>query len=173
MPGLQEKLNLIHRKQLFLFLALLLPVAVFVFLKLFGRNEFNVRALHQDSIPVSSADCQIRYTTPYRVADSVMRHIKRNVTDSLFVVYFDATPAEAMERLSVEFQADALAMMPARDVTASADMVFLKTCILLMEKDMSVILIDHKNRIRGYYDGADRDDVDRLIVEIKIILKKY
>lgn len=139
---------------------------------MFGRNEFNVPALHQDSIPVRSVDCHIRHTTPYRVADSVMAHIKGNANDSLFVVYFDATPGEAMERLSVEFQADALAIIPAPDVGA-ADMSFLKTCILLMEKEMSVALIDHNNRIRGYYDGADRDDVDRLIVEIKIILKKY
>jgi hypothetical protein len=39
--------------------------------------------------------------------------------------------------------------------------------------EASVALVDHKNRIRGYYDGKDRDEVDRLIVEMKIILKQY
>lgn len=163
---------MMRKKQLFLFIALLLPIAVFVFLKMFGRNEFNVPVLHQDSIPVNSRDCNIRYTTPYRVADSLMSRIKRNGSDSLFAIYFEGTPGEAMERLFVEFGADALAIIPSRDVGA-ADLTFLKTCILLMEKQMSVALIDHNNRIRGYYDAADREDVDRLIVEIKIILKKY
>jgi hypothetical protein len=42
-----------------------------------------------------------------------------------------------------------------------------------MSGDTSVALVDHKNRIRGYYDGIDRDEADRLIVEMKIILKQY
>lgn len=148
-------------------------MAVFVFLKLFGRNEFHVPPLHQDTIPVSKADCHLRYMTPYRVADSVMAELKSNASDSLFVIYFDPAPAEAMERLAVEFNADPLAIFPAQDLVNIPDLNFLKTCILLMEDETSVALLDHRNRVRGYYDGADRDDVDRLIVEIKIILKKY
>lgn len=32
------------------------------------------------------------------------------------------------------------------------------------------VLVDQKRRIRGYYNGTDPEDVDRLLVEIKILL---
>jgi protein SCO1 len=33
-----------------------------------------------------------------------------------------------------------------------------------------LILVDEKGRIRGYYDGTSREDVDRLMLEIEILL---
>lgn len=35
-----------------------------------------------------------------------------------------------------------------------------------------LILVDGNKRIRGYYDGTDREDVDRLITEINILLSQ-
>lgn len=35
------------------------------------------------------------------------------------------------------------------------------------------ILIDKEKRIRGYYDGTDQEEVDRLIHEIEVLLKEY
>ncbi|GAB4395735.1 MAG: hypothetical protein OHK0053_06030 [Microscillaceae bacterium] len=35
------------------------------------------------------------------------------------------------------------------------------------------ILVDKEGRIRGYYNGTEREDVDRLILEIKILLHEY
>lgn len=36
-----------------------------------------------------------------------------------------------------------------------------------------LILVDREGRIRGYYDGVSRDDVDKLILEIKVLLQEY
>ncbi|WMJ74903.1 SCO family protein [Cytophagaceae bacterium ABcell3] len=36
-----------------------------------------------------------------------------------------------------------------------------------------LILIDKEGRIRGYYTGTDREDVDRLITEINLLLHEY
>jgi protein SCO1 len=36
-----------------------------------------------------------------------------------------------------------------------------------------LILVDKEGRIRGYYDGTSQDEVDRLRVEIKVILHEY
>ncbi|MFN8353298.1 MAG: SCO family protein [Spirosomataceae bacterium] len=36
-----------------------------------------------------------------------------------------------------------------------------------------LILIDKEGHIRGFYDGTDKKDVDRLILEIKILLEMY
>ncbi len=36
-----------------------------------------------------------------------------------------------------------------------------------------IVLTDKENRIRGYYSGTDREDVDRLITEIQVLLREY
>lgn len=36
-----------------------------------------------------------------------------------------------------------------------------------------LILIDKEKRVRGYYDGTDAKSVDKLILEIKILLEEY
>ena len=35
------------------------------------------------------------------------------------------------------------------------------------------VLVDKQGRIRGYYNGTDKKDVDRLITEIKVLQKIY
>ena len=47
------------------------------------------------------------------------------------------------------------------------------TCDLLLQPPWKVVLIDDDRKIRGYYDPEDRDEMDRLVVELKILLKQY
>jgi len=35
------------------------------------------------------------------------------------------------------------------------------------------VLVDKKRQIRGYYDGTDLDDIQRLIADIKILKNEY
>ena len=102
-----------------------------------------------------------------------MTRFKANGPDSLFVVYFDGSLSTVMKRISVEFSSDPIQNIVAQDVAEDADVAFFKRCVFFMGDELSVALVDSKRRIRGYYDGRDRDEVDRMIVEMKIILKKY
>lgn len=160
------------KKILLLSLALILPVFIFIFLKIFGRNEFQVPVMHQESTIAPSADCDFQYATPYRVPDSVFTTAGLTGKDSLYVFYFDPVLNTAMKRVSVEF-AGAPVKVVSPDAFPRKDHRFLRECLLLMTQGTSVALADHKHRIRGYYNGTDLEEVDRLIVEIKIILKKY
>ena len=46
----------------------------------------------------------------------------------------------------------------------------LKYCGMVMsDLDNRVILVDAKNRIRGYYNIMEREETDRLILEIRIL----
>lgn len=161
------------KKVIFLILALLLPVTIFIFLKLFGRNEFQVQVLHQQTVPPAAADCNFDYNVPYQIADSVMNAFNRNERDSLYVFSFDERDAEAMQRVTAEFGDDPIQVIGPEEVEAGFDPAFLRRCVLLLQGDTAVALVDHQRRIRGYYDAKDREEVDRLIVEIKIILKQY
>lgn len=155
------------------FLALGGPVLLFLFLKVFGRNEFQVAPLYQQPPLVAPDSCNYRYNVPYHVADSVMSRLKPNTSDSLFVVYFNREEATAINRIRTEFLHDPVAIVGPDAVDKLFDADWLRRCVLLMKGDTSVALVDGKYRIRGNYYGADRDDVDRLSVELKIILRKY
>ena len=37
----------------------------------------------------------------------------------------------------------------------------------------NVVLVDSEKRIRGYYSIGSREEVDRLILELQILLSKY
>ena len=161
------------KKIIFLFLALLFPVAIFIFLKLFGQNEFQVPVLHEQGTISSPADCPFEYTTPYRVADTVLASLNLNTNDSLFVFCFDPALNTVMDRVSEKFGAAPVRLIAPSGLPDDTDLQRLRKCILLMEPGSSIALLDHRRRIRGYYDGSDRDETDRLMVEIQIILKQY
>lgn len=161
------------KKIIILILALLLPVTLFIFLKLFGRNEFQTPVLHEKAVPEVSGECDFRYATPYRLADSVLDAFSRNGRDSLYVFTFDNSHADGMQRVKATFGDEAIEVIDPREVEARFDPTFLRRCVLLLQGDTAVALVDHQGRIRGYYDAKDRDEVDRLIVEMKIILKQY
>lgn len=159
------------KKSLFLFLALLFPVAIFIFLKIFGRNEFAVPLLHEEEVN-APPECNFEYRVPYRIADSLRTRFGMNDGNHLFVVYLEESQQPAVNRVSEEFRGNPVAMIDAGRDTSLTPETF-RSCVLLMAKDENLALVDSEGRIRGYYDGDDRDEVDRLIVEAKIILNKY
>ena len=161
------------RKLVFLLLALILPVGIFIFLKVFGRNEFHVPVMHEKTAEVP-LDCGFEYSAPYLIHDSVATLLKINHADSLYVIYFQPSLSVQVKRVSVEFAGDPIGIVSPGELSAlNVDQENFWKCVLLMPSAHSVALIDHRRRIRGYYDGTDRDDIDRLIVEMKIILKRY
>lgn len=53
----------------------------------------------------------------------------------------------------------------------SAAWATLKFCDLVMSNlDNRVVLVDSKNRIRGYYNIMEREETDRLIAEVSVLL---
>ena len=161
------------KKLIFLTLSLLLPVAIFVFLKIFGENEFNVPLMHQEGGIERPENCDFSYTTPYTIPDSLIELLHLTTQDSLYVFYFDASVSTAMKRVATEAKWLSVHIIDRSSFPRGTDEHIVRECILLMKPPASVALVDHKNRIRGYYDGSDRDEIDRLLVEMKIILKQY
>jgi len=161
------------KKLVFLMLALLAPVTIFIFLKLFGRNEFHVPVLHEERLPGIAASCDFDYHLPYRIADSVITAFDVNRDDSVYVFSFKREHADAVNRINTEFRNDPVRVIGPEQAGELFEPHVLQQCILLMHPDTAVAIVDNQNRLRGYYDGGDRDEVDRMIVEIKIMLKQY
>jgi hypothetical protein len=159
------------KKALFLFLGLLLPILVFLFLKMFGKNEFDVPLLYDKGVQAKPAGCDFNYPTPYVLADSVVGEITTSKAP-LILVNFSA-PSASLNHIAGSFK-DEVTLINEGEIKLSPQRLnFIKRCVLLTEISQVIVLIDDKKRIRGYYDPTDRDELDRLEAEMNIILKKY
>jgi hypothetical protein len=155
-------------KLILLFLALLLPSCIFIFLKFFGKNEFEVAPLFTDQQPPNRPDCNFNYTLPYHIADTSL-HQLTNGTDSLICVVFQKQEGGPLARIQEKYAGEPVAWRFLDPEKNSSQM----RCIFVLDEPFNTALVDNKGRIRGQYNSADRDEMDRLLIEISILLKKY
>lgn len=181
------------KKSILLFLALLLPIAIFVFLKFFGKNEFEVPPLFADKIEEPAGCEAFTYKIPYVIPDSVATTIQWSDEDSISLVVF-IDPNSNQQEMSIQlnriftefskekFKIVALADKPIGNVSSTDNRFILagvpankvlKHCVFLLNDDNNTVLLDSKRRIRGQYTITNREEADRLIVEMKIMLKQY
>jgi hypothetical protein len=139
---------------------------------MFGKNEFEVPLLHQEGAIEPSPECNFNYATPYTISDSVMSRIETEGSASLYLINFSKDEA-VITRLKTEAGEEGLRLVAASRLAENAGtQQKIKECVLL-SKTADLVLLDNQKQIRGYYSTQELDDVDRLILEIKIILKKY
>lgn len=184
------------KKLLFLFLALLLPVLIFLFLKSFGKNEFDVPVLFADSVTVPTACTTYSYKAPYLIPDSVLQKISWNKNDSLTILVFDDgdkvnqherkihltriftefknEPLHVVHVYNTEAVADATSDRLAILTLNEAEFLRIRNCIFLLDDKNDAVIIDRQKRIRGQYNLTKRDDADRMIMqEMNILFKRY
>jgi hypothetical protein len=159
------------KKNLLLFLALLMPVLIFVMLKMFGKNQFDVTPLFVESVPQDLGCNTANIALPYRLPDSVIAKLPFE-SDSLICLYFDKGSEDANEQVQRavdEFKSDPVTITSSNAMTHPS----WRRCIFFLEEPFDLVLVDRKGAIRGQYVASDRDEMDRLITEITILLKKY
>lgn len=153
------------KKPILLFLALLLPACIFIFLKKFGKNEFDVPAFYQTEKPQAPDGCSFTYSAPFLVSDTLMSKLRSSGAKAFYlVVYADL---QNLSRVAEQYN-DEVKLMDLRSTTNE-----IKSCAFLMKEYQDVILIDDKAKIRGYYTSTDREEVDRLLLELDILLTRY
>lgn len=188
-----------RKKSAFLFLLIALPVIIFLFLKFFGRNEFTIPVYYQKGLGDSlSTPCLDKSRQQYIVKNAQVNQGKINIVhferlDGPVL----KTRLEELERVQDVFFNDAEielttylngSSIATKDITdynrrirfiddfwkinqldslAWAD---LKYCGMAMSNlDNRVVLVDKQNRIRGYYNIIEREETDRLILELRIL----
>ena len=176
-----------NKKILYLFLALALPGLIFVFLKLFGKNEFEVPVYYQEGFPADTV-CLASVSGAYHIPDSIFNKIgsKKFRTSHIVAIYpFIKDDLSELNRIAEKYQAEkvetiivsGMPNLPKSSLSVTQlnydSFGWVVTCGLRVNEPWSVVLVDDQNRIRGYYDGSRRDEMDRLDLELSIILKKY
>lgn len=185
-------------KIIVLLLVFVLPIGIFVFLKLFGRNEFDVAPLYVNDPPPGASACGLTPELPYHVPDSIQQLYDLR-SDSLTVIFFAPLSGEGRNQLDrvreqtgtdpvniIEHGTDGLSVSsgdqrnPGVEPTASDEDIvrqqssaYLKQCIFFLGSMENVVMLDRTGAIRGQYTADDREEIDRLLTEIAIILKKY
>lgn len=160
------------KKIVYLFLALLLPIGVFLFLRAFGENEFSIPVYYETEMPEYPTSCQFSYSIPYTIPDSILQTTGWK-GESVALLIADTSPEviKNMKHLDEEFKStDFQKIYPYQD---AAQWDSWCTCFFFLKKPWSVVLIDQARKIRGYYAPNSREEMDRLTVEMKILLKQY
>jgi len=188
-----------RKKSAFLFLLIALPVLIFLFLKFFGRNEFTIPVYYQKGLGDSlTTPCLDRSRQQYVVKNIEVEKGKINIVhfervDGPVL----KTRLEELERVQDVFQDDPqielttylnAASIALKEITDynrriqfidqfwkisqmdSLNWANLKYCGMAMSNlDNRVVLVDKQNRIRGYYNIIEREETDRLILELRIL----
>jgi hypothetical protein len=175
-------------KAVLLVLAFVLPVSIFLFLKFFGRNEFAVEPLYIRELPETAGrDCSYGHALPYSVPENILTQLSWTRADSLTLFCIrDGDQPAVLKRLLEAFDRPLVhTVLVGSDSSAKTDpgvtaaqataesLDHWKKCFFFMEEPNDLFLVDNQRRIRGYYQLANREEVDRLVVELSIILKLY
>jgi hypothetical protein len=157
-------------KKIILVFALLVPIGIFIFLKFFGKNEFSIPVYYESEPIPPPQGCIQKYELPYKVSAKAINQLGWSREVVLFC--FDTTKRANLNisRLAEEFdkgQFQVIFLQP------SSGFDSLSTCHFLIQPPWTSVLVDSQRRIRGYYQPGSREEIDRLSVEIKILLKKY
>ncbi len=158
------------RKNVLLSLALLLPVLVFIFLKFFGRNKFDIPVFHQDRVDVS-ADCNQTYRVPYLVPEESLQALNCTKGDPAIIV-FSSLGGESKTRLEKEIESKGLNLILINGLFDEQELRKW-SCIFVLPTGSNAVLVDSERKIRGYYQLEKRDETDRLLVELKILFNEY
>lgn len=163
---------------------LFVPVAVMLFLKIFGKNEFEVKPFYQDTLPVRPSYCPDNAKVPYTLPASMLARLNSTGSSSLVLCWFSKPDIVVLQRIRNLFSEEELAMVAAVADLQNDDLLktslhipsdsisFYNSCYLFLPEQKSAVLVDKTGRIRGYY-HTTRDEIDRLLMEVSIILKKY
>lgn len=190
-------------------LMLALPVLLWLFLKLFGQNQFDIPLYYPHGLD-SLANCN-NTTAPHQVSQlslenlqgasvdenalsgkvNIIYFLPDNCADTCLLVLeelaklqkvFEAQPSVQLltigshhDQITLQSLSQRYRAQPKKWQFLMSGMPTIKRCqFALPLKNISIaetlILIDSKRRIRGYYVGTEPDEVDRLTVEIKILL---
>lgn len=156
------------RQMLLLFLALLLPVVIFLFLKGFGKNEFNVPPMFSDDVPSRSPQCTGDLVFPYIISQTELQENGISVDSLACVSFADQRGNDPLSRVKNQYNS-----YPIGFFNVDQSNIQKKECVFFLQEPFDVALVDSKGRIRGQYNSSRRDEIDRLITEIAIIFKKY
>ena len=158
---------------------------IFVFLKFFGKNEFDVPVMFTSGPQAMPAFCDEESVAPYRVPE----HSAISLNEITAVAFLAGQEGNKLtdyrfqlKRLVTEFEGSGFNLVLVDTIRSHADPeirmlgseAYLREmrCRYLLPDGFHAALIDDKRQIRGQYEATQKD-TERMAVEVKILLKNY
>ncbi|MEP0711277.1 SCO family protein [Algoriphagus sp.] len=203
---------------------LLVPILIFLFLKGFGRNTYDIPVYYENGVDSIFAECGNSDSSQHFIPDFSLTNQKGNTVGrddmegkiTIVDFFFTSCPSicpkmsSEMERVNDMFRNDekvqimSISIDPTYDspeilekyaqkhnglagkwdfLTGDVDQIYsLAKCGFMIPTvdglgipddfvhSDKFVLVDELGRIRGYYSGTSREDVDLLMLETKILL---
>jgi protein SCO1/2 len=206
-------------KILILLITLSFPVILYLFLRSFGQNEFDLPVFFENEEKIFCDDSNMSignielidlnqanfikmselYEADYKVIhfpniqDSEIQSLKNELSRILNTfgdLSFNILSFKPIDTGKVDQLENELFLSASRTKTflyPEDNMDDLINCVYgfptaewdgmhpseeIIATDKTLVLLDDKNRIRGYYNGYETKEVDRLILEIRVLLSK-
>lgn len=163
-------------------LSLVLPVAIFLFLKFFGRNQFDLPVWYETS-EEWPMDCP-KPVFPFVISDSIQN--KLGIVGVSALILLDPLDPEGGKRLPEEVDTTRIRVVQLLREPSCGGIDFQSSfrkilipcgakfhCFLGAGEREAAILADENGRIRSVFKSLEREETDRAIMEIKILLKDY
>ncbi len=161
-----------NKKVIYLFLALALPGLFFLFLKFYGHNQFDIPVYFEKGVPKELSACGLNSNTQYFLPDSVLKAIGWNNEIALITVGTSENDHKELTRLLKELKLAGLRIFSLDSIQVGRLKQW-KSCVFFLKEPWKLVLIDSQKRIRGYYVLDSREELERLEVELEILLRKY
>jgi hypothetical protein len=162
------------------------PIAVVFFLKFFGSNKFDLPVYHQSGFEWEIKGCD-NMPPPHIVSYPILLDNNLSNKKAMIIGSFqnDRTTTNNLLRIKHVIDSTQTQMMVLHDLDIvlpenQPDLNFVGlepdlltkfiNCQLLLRTPDEFVLIDDNKKIRGYYNLSNQEEVERLIVEIKILL---
>jgi len=159
---------------------LLIPIAIFLFLKFFGDNRFDIPVYYEDGKPDHFKECRadqkegqyyVQTTGDIQLPATFLFLEGDKSFSGLDVSNIHNRLKESVGPINhVVFSIDSTEGISQSKYLDSSAFVQQMRCNFVTDTVNQFILVDSERKIRGYY-NTDREEVDRLIVELKILLE--
>ncbi len=174
-------------KIFFLVVALVVPSLIYVFLRGFGDNKFEIPVFYQEGIPFSGCkvvsskqhlvqfeDYKLHFTQlfyfPMWVNDAEFyqqcNRIAEKYSNVVFTAIADSSNYNILGNVLL--------------VSNEAHLYEIANCDLVLGQETAItepiynklVLVDKHKQIRGYFNGNEMEDMDRLNIELDILSKE-
>ena len=160
----------LYKKGFILLFSLLFPIIVFLFLKFYGQNEYE--------LSVYNSSCS-EIIDEYIINDfnrkNNIRIVDIRMADNDILVDNYINKLEINDQIEVITLSNKLRNLNWLNLVVDKVLIErLSECIQNEYLDKSfILLLDKQNRLRGHFYSADRKEIERLDVEIDILLLEY
>ena len=182
-------------KKTILIVVFAIPVIIALILNIFGENTFSVQVYYETG--VNSPECGVSTTEQYRIKDLAGTSLEGKTSIIFFKSElnnnFSSIRVELVRILSTKVKSSHLQVLVIGDESNSDrneddftsvfvgrdSLQAIANCDLLISEQpiedvySVLVLIDREGRIRGYFEGKDMEQFDRISAEMDIVELEY